>query len=223
METAARNVQGARSTDRVLEALATLAAFLDRTINEVRSLDTEFQSRLLQAVRDAESSIQTRAAEDLDSSLAELRRKLQDDYDKKAASLTADWNAERSRLHQEIDRTAQAALQWEAERARLNSELESARKAAADAIAEAEAQRSKADTESRKAKAAASAPSTPPLHSETLLKEVERVEGAVKQISVIIDDANTELSTVIRKNVERAELESYLKGIRFAITGGNPS
>jgi hypothetical protein len=32
-----------------------------------------------------------------------------------------------------------------------------------------------------------------------------------------MEDPDIELSTVVRKNVERAELESYLKGIRFAL------
>jgi len=55
--------------------------------------------------------------------------------------------------------------------------------------------------------------------NEALMKEMERVEGQVKEISALIEDPATELSTVIRKNVERAELESYLKGIRFALNG----
>ena len=53
-----------------------------------------------------------------------------------------------------------------------------------------------------------------------LTKEIERVEGLIKEISDLIENPSTELSTVIRKNVERAELESYLKGIRFALNGG---
>jgi hypothetical protein len=35
-----------------------------------------------------------------------------------------------------------------------------------------------------------------------------------------IDDPTTDLSTVIRKNVERAELNAYLKGIQYS-TGDN--
>jgi hypothetical protein len=36
-----------------------------------------------------------------------------------------------------------------------------------------------------------------------------------------MEDSSTDLSTVIRKNVEKAELESYLRGIRFALNGGS--
>jgi len=48
---------------------------------------------------------------------------------------------------------------------------------------------------------------------------MERVENLIKEISAIIEDPATELPTVIRKDVERAELESYLKGIQFALDG----
>lgn len=55
------------------------------------------------------------------------------------------------------------------------------------------------------------------VNAETISAEVARVEGLLTQIIAIIDDPDTELSTVIRKNVEKAELDSYLKGILFAI------
>jgi hypothetical protein len=221
MEAATRTAQKMHSTDRVLEALATLAAFLDRTINEVKSLDVDFQNRLLQAVHDTETSIQSQAAQHLDNALGDLRRRVQEEYEKKIADLTSDWSAERQRLQHELERATQAGLQWEEQRAHLNSELENTRKEAAQAIAEAELQKAEAKAESEKARTALSAPPEPPFHSEHLLGEVERVEGAIKRISAIIDDPATELSSVIRKNVERAELEAYLKGIRFAITGPN--
>jgi len=43
------------------------------------------------------------------------------------------------------------------------------------------------------------------------------VEGLLGEIIAIIDSPDTDLSTVIRKNVEKAELDSYLKGILFFI------
>jgi len=51
--------------------------------------------------------------------------------------------------------------------------------------------------------------------SQKLQNEVARIEGLIADISRLIEDPATELSTVIRKNVERAELEAYLKGILF--------
>jgi hypothetical protein len=39
----------------------------------------------------------------------------------------------------------------------------------------------------------------------------------------LIDDPASALSTVMRKNVEKTELESYLRGIRFASGMDEPS
>jgi len=55
------------------------------------------------------------------------------------------------------------------------------------------------------------------LSSETINAEIARVETQLSQIMAIIDDPETELATVIRKNVEKAELDSYLKGILFSL------
>src|SRR5262245_30414710 len=64
-----------RSTARLIEALSTLAALLDRTINEVKTLDSEFQARLLQAVHDTETSLQQQAAEHLKRAVEETDQK----------------------------------------------------------------------------------------------------------------------------------------------------
>ncbi len=50
-----------------------------------------------------------------------------------------------------------------------------------------------------------------------LNEEFARVEGKIAEIARLIDDPSTELSIVIRKNVERAELDAYLKGILFSL------
>jgi hypothetical protein len=47
--------------------------------------------------------------------------------------------------------------------------------------------------------------------------EVARVQGVIAGITQLMNDPETELSTVIRKNVERAELDAYLKGILFSL------
>jgi hypothetical protein len=172
METPTKMPQAARATDRVVEALSTLAALLDRSINEVKTLDSDFQNRLLQAVHDTEASLQRQAAQHLEAALAEDRRKLEEQFNAKTGELMARFEAERNRLNAEIKR--------------LNAEKATA---------------------------------GPALMSETLAKEVERVEGLIKQISALMEDSSTDLSTVIRKNVEKSELESYLRGIRFALHG----
>jgi chromosome segregation ATPase len=55
---------------------------------------------------------------------------------------------------------------------------------------------------------------------QALSVEIERVEHKIADISRLIDDPASELSTVIRKNVERAELDAYLKGILFSMGRG---
>jgi chromosome segregation ATPase len=181
MDTASRKSSGGRSTDRVFEALATIAALLDRTLSEMKSIDSEFQERLLQAVHDTEASLQSQTAQHIEGA-------------------SSQWEAERKRLNNALEKTAQMGADWEAERGRLSAEIERLQNALAVAQAHKEIEK---NTE-------------PPVNSAALSKEIERVENLIKEISSVIDDPSTPLSIVIRKNVERAELESYLKGIRYA-------
>jgi chromosome segregation ATPase len=57
----------------------------------------------------------------------------------------------------------------------------------------------------------------PSMETQALESEIARVESQLTEIIAIIDNPSTELSAVIRKNVEKAELESYLKGILYAL------
>ncbi|HLQ77083.1 MAG TPA: hypothetical protein VK210_06995 [Terriglobia bacterium] len=58
------------------------------------------------------------------------------------------------------------------------------------------------------------------ISSAAIGAEVARIEGMIVEIAKIIDDPETELSTVIRKNVERAELDAYLRGMLFSLGRG---
>jgi chromosome segregation ATPase len=70
----------------------------------------------------------------------------------------------------------------------------------------------------RFAEAASSpSPSTNGVDTDSLNAELARIEAKISEIAHLIDDPETELSTVIRKNVERAELDAYLKGILFSM------
>ena len=181
MDIASKKSAAGRSTDRVLEALATLAALLDRTIKEMKSVDSEFQERLLQAVHDTEASLQSQTTQHLEAA-------------------SAQWDAERKRLNHALERAAQMGAEWEAERGRLNADIERLQAALALAQAHKEIEKN----------------AEPPANTAALAREIERVEELIKQISAVIEDPAIELSTVIRKNVERAELEAYLRGIRYA-------
>ncbi len=58
------------------------------------------------------------------------------------------------------------------------------------------------------------------LDSSAIADEVARIEEMILKIGALIDDPATELSMVIRKNVEKAELDAYLKGILFSLGKG---
>jgi hypothetical protein len=55
--------------------------------------------------------------------------------------------------------------------------------------------------------------------TQAVRAEVAHVESLIQALSQVIESSETELSVVIRKNVERAELQSYLRGLRFRISG----
>src|ERR1051326_2443718 len=122
-----------RSTDRLLEALSTLAALLDRTINEVKTLDSDFQNRLLQAVHDTEASLQQQAAQHLNQALEEtaqkIRAQVSDEMNAVIENVRRELAAEQEKFSQEVDRATQAAAQWEAERSRLQAECDQLKQA----------------------------------------------------------------------------------------------
>jgi len=62
-----------------------------------------------------------------------------------------------------------------------------------------------------------------PQSSAKLAKEIARVERMLADVMKLIDDPASALSTVMRKNMEKTELESYLRGIRFATAMDNRS
>jgi len=57
-------------------------------------------------------------------------------------------------------------------------------------------------------------------NTDAISAEVVRVQQMIQEISERIEDPATDLSTVIRKNVERAELNAYLKGIQYSMGTG---
>ena len=140
-----------RSTDRVVQALSTLAALLDRTINEVRTIDTEWQDRLSQTIQDAEASLEQRekqATEQLQAAIAdtesrvrtqvtnELRSQFNQQIGTAIETIRRELSDERERLSNELQLLTQAAAQWEVEKANLQADLESASQALHEAEAE---------------------------------------------------------------------------------------
>ena len=56
--------------------------------------------------------------------------------------------------------------------------------------------------------------------SPIVTEEITNAETRLREILALIEDPATELSTVIRKNVERSEIEAYIRGILFALDHG---
>src|SRR5262249_23734164 len=125
---------------------------------------------------------------------------------------------ERERLHRDLNQAVQTGTQLESERTRLESErtrLESERSKLTSEISRL---REEAQVEILRAHKAAEAAAEAKLNAELTAPpeidtEVGRIESKIREISALIEDPATELSVVIRKNVERSELDSYLKGI----------
>lgn len=55
--------------------------------------------------------------------------------------------------------------------------------------------------------------------AETIIKEAERIEARIRNSLDLASDPDADLSDVVRTSVERAQMESYLDGLRFAIDG----
>lgn len=213
MDTVTKAAQEPRSTERLVEALSTLAVLLERTINEVRALDADFQNRLLEVTRETEELVQSRATERLQRAVADAEQKVRKETTDLLNSqfeidMRAALSAVRGEMEEEFRKSAtEMSTQWEEHRRNLHADLDRANQVASDAQAVNNALAEKVRT----------TPSKTGLDVETMTKEVERVETLIAQISSLMEDPAVELSTIIRKNVERAELESYLKGIRFAL------
>jgi hypothetical protein len=213
----------AKSTDRIMEALATLAALLERTIKEVSSLDGEYQVQIKEAVRKKEEELQGKHAESIEvirqEVLDDLTRRsqgelqtalemLRSDFQSERERLKSEFEAERERMNNELHSAGNSAAEMQVERSKLSAELQRVREHAA---AEIERVRSEAS-----AAASAGAPSQVSSNEATVPNdEIENVEKKLAEVTRLVEDPATELSVVIRKNVEKLELEAYLKGLRY--------
>ena len=94
------------------------------------------------------------------------------------------------------------------ERSKLSAELQRVKEHAAAEIERVRAEASAASP--------AGAPSQASSNQAPMPKEeIESVEKKLAEVTRLVEDPATELSVVIRKNVEKLELEAYLKGLRY--------
>jgi uncharacterized protein YecT (DUF1311 family) len=157
----------------------------------------ERTKRLLAEAELTNSRLLLDAQQAAESVAAAHKNELADAVERVRTELTDD----RDRLNRQLDELLHSAAEWDSERDSLKEEARAALAAKDKATADAKVSGNSV------------------IASESLQTEVHRVEESIRTISAIIDAPETELSLVIRKNVERAELEAYLKGIKFAVTG----
>ena len=81
-----------------MEALATLAALLDRTINEVRTMESELQLRVLEAVQKKEESLQAETEAYVTAVRQELTRRSQSQLTAALEIARSGFQTERERL-----------------------------------------------------------------------------------------------------------------------------
>ena len=130
------------------------------------------------------------------------------------------WEAERRRFEQQLARMSDT-------RGLSNEVVDQLRKQYEDKLHEAISHKTQLAQELQNASSlleaqrsrltAAQSGSGSSLNTQAISAEVARVEGLITAITSITDNPETDFSTVIRKNVEKAELDSYLKGIRFCL------
>jgi chromosome segregation ATPase len=150
-----------------------------------------------------------------------------------------DWDAERRRLQSEIERAGQQLQRMSQKSEGVSTEVvDQLRKQyekklqdaieqktqlaqqlqSASSLLESERTRLSKQIKSQKADDGGAGGG---LDKAAIDAEVARIGRMIEQIVNLIDDSATDLSTVIRKNVEKAELDAYLKGILFALGRGS--
>jgi len=192
-----------------------LSRLVDQTTAELRMVESDCDEVEEKTRASITEHLEARASLQMNSAVQAMRSEL---------------IAEKTLLGQEIEELRQEKVQWEAERSRLLAEAsralaevkadqgrllaetEEAAALALDVQIKTAVERARAEGAREAQKAA--------VDVDAVRAEIARVEGLIQATTSEIDDPQSELSVVIRKNGERAALESYLKGVRFAIPKG---
>jgi len=212
-------------TDGQQDKLTEFQAAAAQWAQEHKRLDGEIQ-RLGQIMGETRSSYETRLDE-------VNRQRLQAEQQLETAG--RNWETERLQLRRRIDELQQA-LDQQKTRQEVSPEIVDQLRRQYDvkiqemikertAIAEQlqratsllQTERARFAKEISKASSGSGETGGPSPNSGEVDAEVQRVKGMIQVIVHTIDDPATELSTVIRKNVEKAELDAYLHGIHFAL------
>ena len=225
VEEAERNTR-ARLTEeieeRLKEQMASEQADREELLAERTRLSDEVERRR-QAMRDSEAELERLKAE-CKRANDMLRQTIEEHSQAQALTEEAAAIALERQLAKGVDRArAEAANKWTAERASLIAQRDRAFQQLAELDSDHQQERTRLREELEQATSAKSSVevSTPKgddsVKREVIHSEITRVEDLIQSSSRVIEDPSTELSLVIRKNAERAELESYLRGLRFIL------
>ena len=186
--------------------------------------------QLQQAFVKAQAQIQTyeaaaRAPKPSEAQVEQLRRE-KEGLQKELQETRRAWEAERQQLKTEIERLEGQIQRVSESQDRVSKEIvDQLRKQYEQRLQEAIQEKNQLAGQLQSANALLEAERTPRSAMQTensgfditaIEAEVSRVESLIKEVLALMDDPDTELSTIIRKNVEKAELDAYLKGIMFA-------
>jgi chromosome segregation ATPase len=215
-----------------------LVAQIRKLEDSSRHWDTERRQlndhagQLQQAFVQAQAQIQTyevaaRSSKPAEAQIEQLRRE-RDALQKEFQDARNAWSSERHQLNTEIERMAAQIQRVSGSGERVSNQIvDQLRMQYEERLQEAIQQKTQLAQQLQSASSlletertrlsAAQANGESGMDKSAITAEVARVEGLITEIVGIIDDKETELSTVIRKNVEKVELDAYLRGILFAL------
>ena len=208
-EASAQQEKLSRELDKVRQGAPPATQQLQLESEKISKIKQEYQSAQAEARLVAAAAKQQYSAElaKLNEELTAAREKLKK-LDGNPPAGGDSVNSEIvEQLRQQYDQRMQAMIQ---EKTQLSDELRNV----TSALEEERVKLAKSDGKG------VSSNNNHGINTQAIDVEVERIQEMIAGIARLIDDPETELSTVIRKNVERAELDAYLKGILFSLGRG---
>jgi hypothetical protein len=198
--------------DRVREQLSNaeqLVAEYERLAAE-REQTNKLLTETLEKQRGSKQENDQAVVEAKSREISAAVQKVRDEMKAEADRMRQEWDAEfsklvdesssvldeKNRLQKELEHASNLAAQHEQERDQLQQDLTKAKQAIADGQS--------------------AGGGNGHIDLDIVQEEANRVEASLQAIIKAIDDPSAELSFVVRKNVERAQLDSYLQGLRFA-------
>jgi DNA repair exonuclease SbcCD ATPase subunit len=178
--------------------------------------ENEALQRHLEESRAAWETAQKRLTSQVDEQQRELQRTT-DKVERATVESQKVWEAEQRRLMSQIEQLQQDLQHVSDKRDQVSNEvIDQLRQQYEQRLQEALQQKAKL-TEELKNAGEVPQDGDGRLETEAIETEISRVQTQLHEILTVIENPDTELSTVIRKNVEKAELDSYLKGILYAL------